>query len=286
MNYQLPSCKYPAIKQLLVSRLQAVLDLDFSGCSLQTQLKSHPVHQVREQQRIVYVCAIALQLRLAIQLPALEIASTLAFSLSQEQQFTVRVMPPGLIHLELTQPLLAAWLQHLIQEPPLLRKQEEPRENYQLAKIPSSLFPIQYAHARCCSLLQLAQREGLIALEPAADNTSVWLVIAPDPIPWLNHSRSLCLCHPAEWAILAQLLTVLDDLYCSHASHKPINWYKAALNLSQAFQTFYSQCQIWGEIKSQNLQLAQARLGLVAIAQSVLRLLLQERLGLVALQEL
>ena len=103
-----------------------MLDLDFSGCELQTQLKSHfPLYQPREQQRIVYLCAIALQLSTAIQLPALEIASTLAFSLSKElQDVIVRAVPPGLIHLELTEPLLAAWLQHLIQESPQLRRQE------------------------------------------------------------------------------------------------------------------------------------------------------------------
>lgn len=235
MNYQLPSCKYLAIKQLLVSRLQAVLDLDFLGCSLQTQLKSHfSLHQTREQQRIIYLCAIAFQLSTVIQLPALEIASTLAFSLSKELQdvVIVRVVPPGLIHLELTEPLLAAWLQHLIEEPPQFRRQEARRgqgDNDRLPKIPSSLFPIQYSHARCCSLLRLAQREGLMAFEPAVDTSSVWLAIAPDPIPWLNYEQKLCLCHSAERALLAQLVEVVDDLYCSHAAHKPINWYKTAL---------------------------------------------------------
>jgi len=152
----------------------------------------------------------------------------------------------------------------------------------------SPLFTVQYAHTRCCSLLQMANREGLITLKQTNWDTSsaFWLAVSPNPIPWLNSEQKLCLYHPAERALMAQLLALLDELYCPRSSHQPINLHKVALDLSQTFQTFYSSCQIWGEVKNQNISLSQARLGLVLITQSALRLLLQDRLGVAALQEL
>ena len=262
-----------------------------------TELKRPFLYRSKEQQRLIYACAIALQLSPLLKLPALEIATALAQLVRQqtdEQDFLVQVMPSGLIHLELTEPSLAAWLQRLIQAPPLFKAREdlgdlEQRsrgENYELT--PTPLFPIQYAHARCCSLMQLAHSEGLLTLKQIDADTSaaLWLVVAPNPIPWLNLEQKLYLSHPTERALIAQLLALLDDLNCYFPSPKVVDWHKAGANLSQAFQSFYSHCRIWGEVKNQNLQLAQARLGLVLISQLVLRLLLQERLSAIAPLEL
>ena len=236
-------------------------------------------------------------------MPALEIATALAQLVRQqtdEQDFLVQVMPSGLIHLELTEPSLAAWLQRLIQAPPLFRAREDLGDKEEISTItslsppspksssPTPLFPIQHAHARCCSLMQLAHSEGLLTLKQIDADTSaaLWLVVAPNPIPWLNLEQKLYLSHPTERALIAQLLALLDDLNCYFPSPKVVDWHKAGANLSQAFQSFYSHCRIWGEVKNQNLQLAQARLGLVLISQSVLRLLLQERLSAIAPLEL
>lgn len=283
MNQQFSSVKYLAIKQLLVERLQAALDLYICECAIAQQLKKHiRLKRTLQAGRVLYVGAIAQQLSKTLNKPAWEIATALAQLVLRQtdgQDFTVQVVPPGWIYLELTQSYLANLLQHLTQAPPLLKRQGgfgDLGDNFEL----------QYAHARCCSILQLAHKEELIHLQRADSDTksALWLLVTPNPIGWLNFEHFFC--HPAQWALISQLLGILDDLYCPSPSRQPINWHKAALNLSQAFQTFYSQCRIWGEVKSQNLQLAQARLGLVLITQSILRLLLQDQLGIIAPSEL
>lgn len=306
MNHQFSSVKYPALKQLLVERLQAALNLYICDCGITApQLKFHiRLKRARQEGQVLYVCAIALQLSKTLNLPAWEIAQALAELVLHQtdgQDFTVQAVPPGLIYLELTQSYLAAQLQYLTQTPPLLccltglgelgdREDLEDKgdkgDNSEL-RSDNSEFTTQYAHARCCSILQLAHREELITLQPTDSDqvSALWQIVTPNPIPWLN-SKQICLSDRAELALVSQLLIVLDALYCPCPFRQSMNWHKVALNLSQAFQTFYSQCRIWGEVKSQNIQLAQARLGLVLITQSVLRLLLQDHMGIIAPSEL
>lgn len=302
MNHPLPSVTCLAIKQLLLSRLQVALGLYVSDdLLLKKQQERHiPLHRAKNDNRVLYVSGIALQLSGTMKIPPLEIATALSSKIivnvanlacgaesspgaPVSQDFTVQVVPPGWIHLELTEPKLAAWLQCLAQGE--LKGQGDKGTP---SSSPSRLFAVQYAHARCCSLVRLAHGEGLIMLkEPELENTpTVFFAVAPNPIPWLNCDQKLRFCHPAEHALIAQLVGLLDELYYPCPSHHTVDWEKAALNLSQAFQNFYSCCRIWGEVKTQSLHLAQARLGLVIVTQAVLRLLLQDMLGVWAPLEL
>jgi hypothetical protein len=308
VNHSLLSVTYLAIKQLLLSRLQVALGLYVSdNLVLNKQQERHiPVHRAKNDNRVLYVSGIALQLSGTMNIPPLEIATALSSKLvvdvanlacgaesspaaALSQDFTVQVVPPGWIHLELTEPAIAAWLQCLSQ---VELRRFSPPPHHPTTPPPlsdsSRLFAVQYAHARCCSLVRLAHGEGLIMLkEPELDNTPrVFLAVAPNPIPWLNCDQKLRFCHPAERALIAQLVGLLDDLYYACPSRQTVDWEKAALNLSQAFQNFYSCCRIWGEVKIQTPHLAQARLGLVIVTQAVLRLLLQDMLGVWALLEL
>lgn len=273
---------------LLQTHLMAALELYQCDRTLPIGQKSPPLKRTQQQGRVLYVSAIAFWLSQFLKSSALDIASALAELVRHQtdgQDFTVQVIPPGWLYLELTQPYLAAMLQHLIAAPPQLEKLEGLKTVGKEGETGGENFAFQYAHARCCSLLQMAHRQGLITLKPinAPSSSALWLLVTPLPVPWFN--EQICFFHPDEWSLISELVAILDELYCPFSSRHPPKWDKATLKLSQAFQTFLCHCRIWGEVKSQNLPLAQARLGLILITQSVLRLLLQDKLGIVAPSE-
>lgn len=276
-----------------------------------------PMYRLSDDSGIVYRSAIALKLAPLVQLPALDIANQLIESFPIANQnttesmcldFSVEVVSPGWINFQLSEQSLATWLQHLVQIPSLGKRGrggegESGRKSNQESsvmlevnpqgaldegqKYTQNLFPVQYAHARCCSLLRLAHRQDLIKLEDLDFKTL--RLIEPNPIPWLNDDQKidtepvrLQLVHPAERRLIAQILDVLDDISDSEQRHLA----KLAIALSQAFEKFYSNCRIWGEVKTQTPKLSQARLGLVGVTQASLRSLLQDQLGVPAPVEL
>lgn len=234
--------------------------------------------------------------------------------------FSLEVLCPGWIHFQLSDRGLATWLQQLIQMPPLLsdlehdlsigfqkkgdageRESKTKNEDFktieiahqkpltQDPKIARQLFAVQYAHARCCSLLRLAQRQGLIELSDSDFKTQSWHFVEPNPIPWLYddqgmHSEPLRLRlgHAAERGLIEQILDGVDQI----SSLTPSSPIKLVTPLSHAFERFYSTCRIWGEVKTETPKLAQARLGLVGVTQKLLRSLLEEQLDVSAPREL
>ncbi|MEH2158623.1 DALR anticodon-binding domain-containing protein [Nostoc sp.] len=223
----------------------------------------------------------------------MELASAIASDTSGicGDVFTIRIVPPGWIHFELTHLTLATWLQSLVVGSLGglgTGGDEGTRGQGGLLKpMPNAQFAVQYAHARCCSLVLLAHREGLIKLREPVPNTSpaFWDVISPNPIPWLNCDGTLRLNHLDERRLIGELIQVIDNIECPDVSGS-VKWEKVALNLSQAFEKFWSNCRIWGEVKITSPELAQARLGLLMATQSVLRYVLEENLGVFALLEL
>ncbi|WP_375498477.1 DALR anticodon-binding domain-containing protein [uncultured Nostoc sp.] len=239
----------------------------------------------------------------------MELASAIASEISGicDDVFTIQIVPPGLIHFELTHSTLATWLQSLVvgslwgvgnreEARELLAgsKGEEfsplppaPRPSASCVCPMPNLFAVQYAHARCCSLVLLAHREGLIKLREPVPNTSpaFWSVISPNPLPWLNCDGTLRLNHPDERRLIGELIQVVDNIECPDVKGS-VKWEKVALSLSQAFEKFWCSCRIWGEVKITLPELAQARLGLLMATQSVLRFVLEENLGVFAPLEL
>ena len=270
-----------------------------------------PLNRGKDRARVLYVSAIALKWAKTWQQTPQAIAAQLVETLEPLccPNFTVKVTTAGIIEFELTDTGLAFWLQRLAQT-----KLPIP-ESQILSPVTRAdrLFPIQYSHARCCSLVRMAHRDRLISIaQPdVATAPEIWSLTAPNPIPWIDNGDRLRLVHPAERNLISQLITVLDNLapIFTNCSKKPdttgivgkrhcrllspddttgieINYLKLANNLSAVFQTFYSQCRIWGEVKIETPKLAQARLGLVLATQSLLRFILEELLSTVAPLEL
>ncbi len=316
MHHKLPVSKYTSIKQLVCSYL--LNSLSINTCKVESSIikdeKKH-LYKDRDKNNVLYISSVALRLSKSQNRKVMELASAIASDLAKNccDVFSVQIVPPGWIHFELTDSALASWLQNLAvgrlegeaemgdegdegtrgqgdkennhaQSP--IPNPQSPIPNPQ-SPIPNPLFAFQYVHARCCSLVLLAYREGLIKLREPVPNTSpaFWDVISPNPLPWLNGDGTLRLNHPDERRLIAELVQVLDTIECADVNSS-VKWEKLALSLSQAFENFWSNCRIWGEVKITSPKLAQARLGLLMATQSVLRYVLEENLGIFAPLEL
>ncbi|MEH2328572.1 DALR anticodon-binding domain-containing protein [Nostoc sp.] len=309
MHYKLPISKYTSIKQLLYSYLIKSISIDTykteNRCIKDEKI---PLHKGRDDNRVFYTSSVSLRLSKSQNRKAMELASAIASDLSGicEDVFSIQIVPPGWINFELTHSTLATWLQSLVvgslgrvgehTSTTLSNRGSRGAEetiNVQCpmphapCPMPNSLFAVKYAHARCCSLVLLAHREGLIKLREPVPNTSpaFWDVIFPNPLPWLNCDGTLRLNHPDERRLIGELIQVVDNIECPDVSGS-VKWEKVALNLSQAFEKFWSNCRIWGEVKIMSPELTQARLGLLMATQSVLKFVLEENLGVFAPFEL
>ncbi|NJR14708.1 MAG: hypothetical protein HC785_02705 [Calothrix sp. CSU_2_0] len=144
-----------------------------------------------------------------------------------------------------------------------------------------SLFGVQYAHARCCSLLTLGEREGLIRINQHLQ------------IPWLIEDEAggdrvegkFRLNDLTSWRLIGELVAALDD-FADRDRVDMGHWQKTAISISKAFEDFWRSCRIWGEVKIDSPELALTRLGLVLVTQVVLQFLLEDKLGISALREL
>jgi arginyl-tRNA synthetase len=257
-----------AIRSIWQSQLRSALE----SCLMAADIPHIPLHS-RDVLRVAYRSAIALQLASQLARSPLEIAREIAANLPKGLDFAVSVSPPGWIDCQLTDVGWAQWLQHLTGYP------RTRLATTQFSLPPGDGFLVQYAHARCCTWLQLADREGLILLQAAATELKI---IAPDPLPWLDDTQSLYLQHPAERALMSRLVTVVDAL----EDPASLNFGKLALNLSEAFVAFESQCRMFGEVKTANPPLAIGRSGLVGATQRVLKCLLDQKLGILSPMEL
>jgi hypothetical protein len=286
-----------AIKQMLQQHLKTAIV--FSEMDI-VELTSEKIslHRLSDQLGIFYRCALAFKLASFWKIPAFDIAHHLMQSVTKINvdnshrewenvssvtkinvknspltcfNFQVELVSPGWINLRLSHQGLATWLEHLHQIPSQRHVKRSLSCQYS-----QNLFPVQYAHARCCSLLRSAHQQSLIQLKNCDSQTHPWQFLEPRPIPWLNEDQTrLQLLHPAEQLLLEQILDISDSL----ESTSQVNCVKLALGLSQAFEQFERSCRIWGEVKSQTQELAQARLGLVALTQALLQSLLQDQLA-------
>jgi hypothetical protein len=148
----------------------------------------------------------------------------------------------------------------------------------------SSVSVSIYAHARCCARLRLACTENIISLDDRWQITTPnWLICDRDRSQNCpTTDRSFIFELPVENRLIQALMDVLDRIY----SERPQNWAKLSIRLAERWLEFDRDCQIFGDTKSQNPQLAIARCGLTAIARRYLQVLLEKYLGVEAPVEL
>jgi hypothetical protein len=158
-----------------------------------------------------------------------------------------------------------------------------------------TLFPVQHAHARCCSLLRLAalrQPENrLNLLEPPLEQ---WEWAQANPAFWLTSTQVLRMNATSERQLISQCLTVLDELpwqadrAFSHIHSLPLppsQITTLAKDLADAFHAMHQQCQIWGALQNAGSDRVAAHLGLILVTQKLLYGLLTG-LGVMAPEEL
>jgi hypothetical protein len=202
----------------------------------------------------------------------------------------------GYIYFQFTPESIAKWLNY-IHDLPL---------DIQLRAKDRACLPVNialYAHARCCSLLKLADTEKIVAI------TDNWQIAPPD---WLRNECSCVENHlkpvlaiifeeRAEERLIHALMEVLDGIYsyssqlgsaqklAVNAAEVPPsfaeirqnspNWTKLALDLAESWLEFHRHCRIFGDVQRQNPRLAIARCGLTAISRRYLQVLLENYLG-------
>ena len=241
--------------------------------------KDIPLSKGKSDIKISYISGIAFHLSKSHNSQTFPIANSIASYLSADltAHFTVEVLPSGLIQIQVTDSLLAVWLQSFIEQNCSV-KASPVNFKAKIDGLSDCVFSIQYVHARCCSLLKLAQQEKLIDFNIDCNKNS------SEPIPWLKGDGQLRLNHQAERCLIGNLVRIVDEL--QPVIVRPIKWEGAALSLVKAFEGFWSTCRIHNDLKITAPELVMARIGLLMTTQSVLRFLLEEKLGISAWLEL
>jgi hypothetical protein len=199
------------------------------------------------------------------------------------------VHPKGWLYAEFSSESLAQWLQTLLTLTPQLEFQD-PLSSSALSP-PSkgissdpNLFELQYAHARCCSLLHLGNQARLIQL---TDTNSATLA-SPNPVPWRTPQGELRLQTESEQKLLRSLMQFPQSLCVSNTIygrlHSPepgcktvVQWPLDNRTLqkhrvwSQLFESFYRECRVLGAIQTENSELAQARFASLILLRNLLK---------------
>jgi hypothetical protein len=265
-----------------------LLDIIFKG-ELGQRLEKHvgelttpdiPVYRLKSFEQYTYRCSVAFAVAKWLSISPWEVAEQVWQGICQNQldcsdtkslAFQVQLVAPGWLEFQLSHPL--AWLDFVVHHPPPSGSCKLDQEH--------DLFLAQYAHARCCSLLRLAQRQNLIEFNDLRPGKG-WI----SPILSNSNTRSRIISEylpdSTERQLLGTLMMVIDGSdYLSPG--EAIQHLKA---LSQGLLDFDVHCRIWGEVQKDNPQLVQIRLVLLAGVQFWLRWLLESRVGVVAPVEL
>lgn len=260
----------------------------------QLSLRNNPGKILDEPQStsIVYSCPFALTLASYCQISPQTVTHNLKTLIIPEPnslltesslELRVEICSSGRLNFYLDSQNLATWLERslfLIKERMIDEQDLSAVTTSPLDQTPAKLFPIQYTHARCCSLLRLGERSQLIALQGNFEQLR-WSLKDSPPVTWLDDNGNCCLSTASEYELLRQLLMVADTF---EGNPNYDEWAKLALSLSLKTAIFQADCRFLGNI--QPPQKAIARLGLIALVQYWLQRILIEKLNLLAPIEL
>jgi hypothetical protein len=250
-----------------------------------------PIHRINVAQ-YQYVSQIAQMLAAKIDLTPVEICQNLQLTpatakVSHHNHLELRVWcsDTGQIYFQLTPSSILIWLDYIHKlQISVDRVANVPTIAYRNSSAQSPVSLSLYAHARCCARLKLACTEKIISLDDRWQITTPnWSICDRDRSQNCpTTDRSFIFELPAENRLIQVLMDVLDGIY----SERPQNWAKLSFRLAERWIEFDRDCQIFGDTKRQNPQLAIARCGLTAISRRYLQVLLEEYLGVLAPVEL
>ncbi len=267
-----------------------------------------PLYRLKDPQQLIYRCSLAFAVGKKLEELPQKIAEEIWEGVSQEEfnistnqdisefplvggtgevkanfklaylTLQVQVVNPGWLEFRFDNQALSRWLQFSFNHPPEFGEQVIFSQRY--------IFECQYAHARCCSLLQLARRESFIQF---SDDFLILGVGWQLPLTLFDcdlNRRFEGVCWSLEELWEQKLSVVLIDLVDCVEGISEQEAEKLGKRLSTAVLAFYDHSRIWGEVRRHQPQLAVRRLALIAIAQIWLRWLLQEKLQTIAPLEL
>lgn len=230
---------------------------------------------------LVYSCAIAFPLANMTGLSPWSIAHRLVALLPSVREkktdtveIAVTIIESGRIEFQISDRNMLVWLNYLVA---VITRQSDRQllhfcnESYKKREL-NRLFPLQYIHIRCASLLSLGAREGLICLKNDFQNLK-WLIKQPLIIDWSNSQGDLCLVETEEKALLRQICLMLDYIAVNE-KYSLKQWQQFTPKMSAVWLQFVARCSFCGEIKQQNRTLATARLGLIALTHWCLQTIL------------
>ncbi|MEG3438648.1 hypothetical protein V0288_16060 [Pannus brasiliensis CCIBt3594] len=159
----------------------------------------------------------------------------------------VTLADDGWLEIRLDDRALWLWLRGLVESLDRFFPYHPPREPN-----PRFFFLFQYTHARCCSRLRLAEREGIV--DP------------PSSVPSYN---------PVERALFLQLLTVVDRPETARKERLAGDFCRSLLDLDRF-------CRLVGE----PVEIARSRVQLLSIGQRLLRSFLAREFAIAAIEGL
>ncbi len=204
---------------------------------------------------------------------------------------SITVTTTGIIQFEVGDRAIAAWLDHLIantlplQWLPVTAPAPVATGAAQPSVLDSpALFAVQHAHARCCSLLRLAQREQLIQLDHLDAPPDQWQLAGR--VSSFTAMAQPFDDHVADRRLIGQLVGAIDQLSDWSLPRTPRTVMRVAEAVAQAFQVYHSVHPLGRSRTTVRQTAAVEALGLVLATQRVLHILLQHGLSVGAATEL